>query len=109
MTNAEITLAIISAILGSSFLTTLLNLIAEKLNKNSAKKQALRLILIDNILTKGPQYVANGFIGQTEWKIYDEQYKTYKRLGGDGYADKMYAAVNELVPEEIKGISNTKK
>jgi len=104
MTESEIVVAIISAILGSSFLTTLLNAVVDKVNKNSSKNQALRLILIDNILTKGPQYVERGYITQLEWQIYDEQYKTYKKLGGDGYADKMYSAVDSLKPEEINNI-----
>lgn len=109
MGNNEMIVAIVSAVLGSSFLTTALNLISEKLNKNSAKNQGLRFLLVDNILTKGTEYVGKGYVTQLEWQIFDGQYKSYKKLGGDGYADKMYEAVNKLVPEEIQNLQKNVK
>jgi len=112
MTEAEITVAIISAVLGSSLLTSIINItykvISNKADKHDAKDEALRLLMLDNILNKGTQYVAKGFVDQLEWSIFEAQYKSYKTLGGDGYADKMFEAVKDLMPKELKSITASK-
>lgn len=105
MNNSEVTIAILSAILGSSVLTTILSFlfqwIMRKADKHDAKDEALRLLLVDKIIENGKSYVKHKSIDRLEWKVFDAQYKSYKTLGGDGYADKIYKAVEQLLPEDL--------
>ena len=96
---------VICAILGSTVFTTaftkLLDLIIEKCRKDSPQKRASRLTLLYVIKEGGKAYVAEGSICETDYRAFEETYKTYKDLGGDGYADKIHEEVNKL---PMKGI-----
>lgn len=93
-------LTIIGAVLGSSVINTVLNFIfasvKEKRDKNSKSVRAERLTLLYIIKSCGKSHLKDGVINETDFKAFEETYNLYKELGGDGYADKIFAEVQGL-------------
>lgn len=105
MTENELT--ILCAVLSSSLLTGLVSKIADAIIDRHKKKniandvhaKSERLTLLYVLKASGNEYIERGKICETDFRAFDETYHTYKDLGGDGYADKIYKAVTELEVE----------
>ena len=91
---------IIVAIIGSGALSALISGIFQLLNKRSEKKSGLekgvQLLLLDRLREQGKEYLADGHISTEEMKAYDELYRAYHALGGNGFADTIYNKVKGL-------------
>lgn len=92
--------SIIVAILSSSLLSSLLAFVFEMIRarrdtkSNSAK--ADRLILLYVIKASGKAYLEANEVSAIELSAFNDTYKCYKDLGGDGYADTIHEKVNNL-------------
>jgi len=65
--------------------------------KNSAEKEMLTGLGHDRIMSLGEKYIARGFVTKDEYEnLHDYLYKPYKKLGGNGSADHIMSAVNQL-------------
>lgn len=72
-----------------------------------AQSEALRLILLDKILTLGEKYIARGEITYDERKRFHAMHNCYHNgLGGNGDADLIVEAVDELPLKTRKSSSN---
>lgn len=90
----EITVSIILSALASSGLWTFISKI---MDGKDAKTQVLIGLGHDRILTLGEHYLNRGYITRDEYEnLNDYLYKPYKKLGGNGTAEKIMNEVNKL-------------
>lgn len=104
-------IAIISAVLGSSVLTTILNRIFTKRDKKeadeSAERIALRLLMKSRVRDLCLKYIEQGWIYADEYEDLISMWENYHyALGGNGYLDHLMEAVKEL---EIRGVRKEHK
>ncbi len=92
MTSEQIT-SIVIAIIGSGILTKIIDIIT---NIKNPVKVGVRMCLMKDIYDFGEKLVDKGFASDIERQAFLEAHKTYKALGGDGYADTLVKKVNEL-------------
>ena len=72
-----------------------------ELNKFCDQADMLRGLGHDRIIDQGLTYIRRGFITASQYEnLNDYLYKPYKRLGGNGSADRVMNEVNKL---EIRG------
>ena len=92
--------SIIVAILSSSLLSSLLAFVFEMVRSRRDTKsnsvKADRLILLYVIKASGKTYIDANKVSAIELSAFNETYKCYKDLGGDGYADTIHEKVNNL-------------
>lgn len=101
---------IIIAIIGSGALSTLISALVS--NHNMKKKseagqtKALQLLLLGEIKRTGRDYLAQGYLSMEDLKAYTEMYDCYHDpldkggLGGNGFAESIYAQVKKLPIKE---------
>ena len=66
-------------------------------NKNNAQAQMLVGLGHDRIVELGITYIERGWITQEEYEnLNDYLYKPYKKLGGNGSAEKIMREVSQL-------------
>lgn len=92
----SIIIAVLSSSVINSILTFIFTMIQKKNDKNDNTVKAERLTLLYIIKSSGKEYLAEGYISETDFKAMEETYNLYKDLGGDGYADKIWHAINAL-------------
>lgn len=70
----------------------------QKKNENKdVKSQMLIGLAHDRIIFLGMAYIERGWINQDEYEnLYDYLYKPYKKMGGNGSAERVMAEVNKL-------------
>lgn len=104
-TNAIIT--IVAAIFASTgFWAFLTYLVQRKDTKDSAESQMLKGLGHDRICYLGESYIKRGYITKDEYEnLHDYLYMPYKKLGGNGTAEKIIKDVNNL-PICEKGDNN---
>ena len=97
-------LAIITAVFASTGFWTLINqLITTRKKKVSAETQMLMGLGHDRVCALGEAYLERGWIGRDEYEnLHDYLYVPYQKLGGNGTAAKIMAAVDKLPMKEGK-------
>lgn len=93
---------LIVSILGAVFASTgfwafLTYLIQSKQTKDSAESQMLKGLGHDRICYLGECYIQRGYITKDEYEnLHDYLYLPYKKLGGNGTAEKIIKEVEKL-------------
>ena len=104
---SEMTLigSIVAAIFASTgFWAFITYLVQRKDTKDSAQAQMLKGLGHDRICYLGESYINRGYITKDEYEnLHDYLYVPYKKLGGNGTAEKIVNDVADLP------ISNTKE
>ena len=94
------TTAIIIAVISSGALSALIsaiaNLIGNAARKKSVQNRALSMLLLRDIQLSGAEILQQTKIDADDFKQFEESYKIYKELGGNGYADKVMNEVARL-------------
>jgi hypothetical protein len=70
--------------------------IQSKSNDRSAEAETLRGLAHDRICHLGGEYVQRGYITPAEYENLDYLFKPYKRLGGNGSAERIMKEVEKL-------------
>lgn len=85
------------AIIGSGILTKLLDAFLDYLReRKNPMKVGMRMCLLKHIQDYGKELIEKNSVTQQQLKAFDEAYKAYKDLGGDGFADKIHKEVHDL-------------
>lgn len=105
MSKGEIVMTIIVAILGSSSVTAIINAIIDKFNTKNPWKQGSKFTLLFALQTEARRLINDGEVDMLEYNQFCEMYSTYKRMGGDGYADSLKTQIDKLVGKTIEGKS----
>lgn len=93
---------LIVSIVGAVFASTgfwafLINLIQRKDNKESAESQMLKGLGHDRICYLGACYIKQGYITKDDYEnLHDYLFVPYKKLGGNGIAEKIMKEVERL-------------
>lgn len=93
---------LIVSIVGAVFASTgfwafLTNLIQRKDNKESAESQMLKGLGHDRICYLGARYIKQGYITKDDYEnLHDYLFVSYKKLGGNGTAEKIMKEVERL-------------
>ena len=95
-------MSIVAAIFASTgFWAFLTYLIQRKDTKDSAEAQMLKGLGHDRICYLGETYVARGYITEDEYEnLHDYLFLPYKKLGGNGTAEKVMNEVEKLPLEK---------
>jgi hypothetical protein len=108
MRDPNILLAVISGILGGSFLSFIQYLITRHDRRKAEAEERIdpkefrKLVKLsiaeaqDRIYYLGKAYLAEGKVPLKEWSIYDEMYDRYADLGGNHYAQDIHDEVEKL-------------
>ena len=92
----EIALTAIGAILASNGLWALL---AKILDKHSGKDRLLMGLAYSEIINRAEQYITRGYISSDEYhELCHYLYEPYKKMGGDGTAQRLMERVEKLPP-----------
>ena len=95
---------IIVAVVGSGAVTAIVNAIIRavenKRKQKSAETKALTLLLLGEIREFGDVLLQQNYLDEEDYRHFEELYQTHKALGGNGYADKLYA---EILKMPVKG------
>lgn len=91
------TTEIIIAIIGSGIITKLLDeLISYFKHRKNPMVAGIRFCLLRDLTVYGEGLVAKGTVSAADIKQFEDMYKTYKALDGDGYADKLKDEIDKL-------------
>ena len=95
-------MSIVAAIFASTgFWAFVTYLIQRKDTKDSAEAQMLKGLGHDRICCLGETYVARGYITKDEYEnLHDYLFLPYKKLGGNGTAEKVMKEVEKLPLEK---------
>ena len=106
--STEIIITIVASVLASSGLWGLLEVFVQKrLENKDAKSEMLLGLGHDRILYLGMKYIERGWITHDEYEnLVDYLYKPYKKLGGNGSADRVVNELNKL-PMKPNGYNPT--
>lgn len=103
MNSYEVFSTLTIAILGSTLLNTIVSRLFDRADRKrdstESIKESLRLILLDMLHRQGQSYIEQGSISKDQWETYDSAYHLYHdkdKLGGNGYAEKIYDEVRKL-------------
>ena len=87
---------LIIAFIGGGALTAIIEIIRTSVEKKSAKNVALQFLLLQYIREEAEKHVTDNKISSEDLKMWLEMHKTYKRLGGNGYADELKNKITRL-------------
>lgn len=96
--KVEFIIAIVSAVFGSVGFWQFVNTIVQKRQTGkSAESQMLRGLAHDRICYLGMVYINRGYITRDEYEnLHDYLYLPYKKLNGNGTAEKIMKEVEHL-------------
>ena len=102
---AEMTNSTVTALLGSSGIWLW---IKTKTDRNNSEARLLRVVARGQLVEQGRKYLKRGYITMDEYEEYEDQYKLYSDLGGNGLAHRVFKQVDELplLPNNIEGRKN---
>ena len=102
VSESTLIISIVGAVFASTgFWTFLTSLIQSKKTKDSAEGQMLKGLGHDRICYLGETYVARGYITKDEYEnLRDYLFLPYKKLGGNGTAEKVMKEVEKLPLEK---------
>lgn len=99
-------ITIVGAVLASSGFWTILQ---RKLEKHDVKTELLIGLAHDRIVYLGMVYIEKGYITQDEYEnLYEYLYKPYKKMGGNGSAERIMNEVNKLPIRKSKYVETQK-
>ena len=84
------------AFVGGGALTAIIEIIRNSVDKKSAKNVALQFLLLQYIREEAQKHLDEEKISSDDLKMWLEMHKTYKRLGGNGYADELKNKITRL-------------
>lgn len=87
---------IILAFIGGGALTAIIEIVRTTVDKKSAKNVALQFLLLQYIREEAQKHIEDGSISSEDLRMWLEMHKTYKRLGGNGYADELKNKITRL-------------
>lgn len=98
--SSESIVTIVTALLGSSVLSTVLGRIFqrrdEKRRNNDGVNAGVRMLLYDKIKYLGLKHISAGTIKADELEDLIEMHKTYHEMGGNGFLDSIMEQVHKL-------------
>lgn len=102
---AEMTNPAVTALLGSSGIWMW---VKTKSDRNSTEDRLLLAVARNQLVEEGREYLKRGYITMDEYEEYEDQYKLYSDLGGNGLARRIFEQVDELpmMPSNIDGRKN---
>jgi uncharacterized protein YjaZ len=87
---------IVLAFVGGGALTAIIEIIRNTVDKKSAKNVALQFLLLQYIREEAQKHIDESKISSEDLRMWLEMHKTYKRLGGNGYADELKNKITRL-------------
>lgn len=87
---------IVLAFVGGGALTAIIEIIRNTVDKKSAKNVALQFLLLQYIREEAQKHIEENKISSDDLKMWLEMHKTYKRLGGNGFADELLNKITRL-------------
>lgn len=98
VSESTLIISIVGAVFASTgFWAFLTSLIQSKKTKDSAEGQMLKGLGHDRICYLGERYIRRGYITKDEYEnLHDYLYLPYKKLGGNGTAEKIIKEVERL-------------
>lgn len=79
-----------------------------KSDRNDSEYKLLLGIARAQLMYDGRKYLKRGYITMDEYKEYEERYKLYHDLGGNGLARRIFEQIDDLpmTPNDIEGRKN---
>lgn len=102
---AEIANPAVTALIGSSGIWMWLKTKAER---NTSEDRLLLAVARSQLVESGREYLKRGYITLDEYEEYEDNYKLYSDLGGNGLARRIFKQVDEL-PIMPNGIDDGRK
>lgn len=98
VSESTLIISIVGAVFASTgFWAFLTSLIQGKKAKDSAEGQMLKGLGHDRICYLGENYIRRGYITKDEYEnLHDYLYLPYKKLGGNGTAEKVMKEIERL-------------
>lgn len=102
---AEMANPAVTALLGSSGIWMW---IKTKSDRNDSEDKLLLAVARRQLVEQGRKYLKRGYITMDEYEEYEDHYKLYTELGGNGLARRVFEQVDELpmMPNGINGKEN---
>ncbi len=102
---AELANPVVTALLGSSGIWMW---VKTKTDRIDSEDKLLLVVARAQLVTQGREYLKRGYITMDEYEEYEDQYKLYSDLGGNGLARRMFKQVEDLpmTPNNIDGRKN---
>ena len=102
---AEMANPAVTAILGSSGIWMW---VKTKADRNTTEDRLLLTVARANLVEQGRKYIKRGYVTMDEYEEYEDQYKLYSDLGGNGLARRIFEQVDNLplMPNDIEGRKN---
>ena len=94
---------LLSALFGAPGLWAL---VENKANRGDTESDLLRILVRDRIIEDGERYLERGYILSGEYAdFYEELYKPYKEMGGNGLAQHIFERIEKLpmLPDGSEG------
>lgn len=97
---ADVANPAVTALLGSSGIWMLAKTKAER---NSSEDRLLLAVARTQLVEQGREYLKRGYITMDEYEEYEDHYKLYSNLGGNGLARRIFEQVDDLpmMPNDI--------
>lgn len=97
---AEMANPAVTALLGSSGIWMW---VKTKADRNDSEDRLLLAVARSHLVEQGRKYLKRGYIKMDEYEEYEEHYKLYSDLGGNGLARRVFEQVDELpmMPSDI--------
>lgn len=79
-----------------------------KTERNDSEDKLLLAVARNQLVEQGREYLKRGYITMDEYEEYEDHYKLYSNLGGNGLARRIFEQVDELpmMPSGIDGRKN---
>ena len=91
---AEFANPLLSAVMGAPGLWAFAE---AKAKRGSVEKELIRVLVRDRIIEAGERYLERGYILSGEYSdFYEELYKPYKEMGGNGLAQHIFERIEKL-------------
>lgn len=102
---AEMTNPAVTALLGSSGIWMWAKTRSEH---NDTEDKLLLAVARTQLIGQGREYLKRGYITMDEYEEYEDHYKLYSNLGGNGLARRIFEQVDELpmMPNGVDGRKN---
>lgn len=102
---AEMANPAVTALLGSSGIWMWLK---TKTTRNNSEDRLLLAVARSQLVAQGRKYLKRGYITMDEYEEYEDNYKLYSDLGGNGLARRIFEQVDVLpmMPTGIDGRKN---
>lgn len=77
-------------------------------SRNTSSANLLLQVSKNHLVSQGREYLKRGYITMDEYEEYEEEYKLYSDLGGNGLARRVFKQVDDLpmLPNGIDGRKN---